>query len=116
MSRRTERPGVLIYFEIAPVLQELTDAQAGALLKSMIEYAQNGVEPQFNEAEIRVAWSFIKPRIDRDEERYNEICKKNSAKRKYSIYLKKCEGASLEPLPFEAFVVSVCQPQTKEEE
>ena len=73
------RPGVMLYFEFAHAMAQLDDADAGRLIKGLMEYAEYGVVPEFDAA-LAFAWAMIKPRIDADAEHYAEICEKNAAR------------------------------------
>ena len=73
------RPGVVIYFEFAHAMAQLDDADAGRLIKGLMEYAEHGVAPEFDSV-LAFAWAMIKPRIDADAEHYAEICEKNAAR------------------------------------
>lgn len=67
-----KRPGVMFYFEMRPCLKRLSIQEKGILLEMMLDYAETGEDPQ-PEGVLGVAWDFIKPRIDRDGERYEQI-------------------------------------------
>jgi len=69
------QPGVMLYFDIRPCLARLTMDQQGQLFNAILNYGEFGVEPDF-EYMLGIAWDFIKPRLDRDRERYEEICEK----------------------------------------
>lgn len=64
------RPGIMLYFDILEPIKVLPDADKGRLLVAMLEYGKCGVEPQF-ESMLALAWGFVKPKIDKDEEEYN---------------------------------------------
>ena len=51
-------------------IRVLSDEDKGRLFLAMLEYGQNGTVPQF-EGMLALAWGFIKPKIDKDEEEYN---------------------------------------------
>ena len=64
------RPGIMIYFDMLGPIRVLPDADKGRLLVAMLEYGQNGMLPEFD-GMLALAWEFVKPKIDRDEEEYN---------------------------------------------
>lgn len=70
------RPGVMFYFEIRPCIRRLSLADKGQLFEAILDYAENGVEPELDGA-LGVAWDFIRPRIDRDSEQYEQKTEKN---------------------------------------
>jgi len=67
------QPGIMLYFDIRPCLARLTMDQQGQLFNAILNYGEFGVEPDFDYM-LGVAWDFIKPRLDRDRERYEKIC------------------------------------------
>lgn len=77
-----ERPGVMVYFDLRPCLKRLSLEDKGFLLEAILDYAQYGAPPELD-GMAGVAWDFIRPRIDRDAERYEEIVEnKRKAARK----------------------------------
>ena len=66
------RPGIMLYFDILEPIRVLPDADKGRLLVAMLEYGQSGIVPEFDgELGLTLAWGFVKPKIDLDEEAYN---------------------------------------------
>ena len=64
------RPGIMIYFDMLGPIRVLSDEDKGRLFLAMLEYGQDGTVPQFD-GMLALAWGFIKPKIDKDEEEYN---------------------------------------------
>lgn len=64
------RPGIMIYFDMLGPIRVLSDADKGRLFLAMLEYGQDGTVPQFD-GMLALAWGFVKPKIDKDEEEYN---------------------------------------------
>jgi hypothetical protein len=60
----------MLYFDILEPIKVLPDADKGRLLVAMLEYGQSGTVPQFD-GMLALAWGFVKPKIDKDEEEYN---------------------------------------------
>lgn len=78
MAKKTsKRPGVILYYDILPPLRRLSKEEKGDLFEAILDFAQYGNIPDFSGG-LGVAWDFIMPRIVRDEERYREVCQKNS--------------------------------------
>ena len=66
------RPGIMLYFDILEPIKVLPDADKGRLLVAMLEYGKSGIVPQFDgELGLTLAWGFVRPKIDKDEEEYN---------------------------------------------
>lgn len=64
------RPGIMLYFDILEPIKVLSDADKGRLLVAMLEYGQSGIVPTFD-GMLALAWGFVRPKIDKDEEEYN---------------------------------------------
>ena len=72
----SERPGVMLYFDIEPALKMLDLSQNGALFSAIMEYAHYGVLPDLDDPLVGMAWTFVKSSIDRDGERYTKTIEK----------------------------------------
>lgn len=81
-----ERPGFMIYFDIAPALFKLTDDEAGKLFKAIMDYATSGTVHDLGGI-CEFAFDVIRPRIDRDRAAYEEKCRKNS----YTAYVREAK-------------------------
>ncbi|MBP3411926.1 MAG: hypothetical protein J6K89_01570 [Oscillospiraceae bacterium] len=64
------RPGIMLYFDILDPIRVLPDEDKGRLLVAMLEYGKDGTAPSFS-GMLALAWGFVKPKIDKDEEEYN---------------------------------------------
>lgn len=91
-----EKPGVMLYFDLRPCLQRLTNEQKGILFSAILDYAENGVMPELDDDAVGVAWDFVKPRIDRDAEVYaGKVEKaKAAADKRWNVptYARACAG------------------------
>ena len=72
-----QQPGVMLYFDVRPCLDRLTTDEQGQLFRAILDYGEYGTEPGFQYM-LGIAWDFIKPRLERDRERYRETCRKRS--------------------------------------
>lgn len=72
----TEQKGFLIYRDIEDTLNEMTDEEAGQLLKGMVRYFNHGEDPHFS-GSLKFAFIPIRQQIDRDSEKYADKCAKN---------------------------------------
>ncbi len=70
-----KQPGVMLYFDIRPCLARLTMDQQGQLFNAILDYGEEGIEPNFDYM-LGIAWDFIKPRLELDRKRYEEVCEK----------------------------------------
>ena len=88
-------PGVMLYFNVCPCLDLLTTDQQGQLFRAILTYGQYGTEPEFDRT-LALVWSFVRPHLDADRERYQAKVEKN----RYAVYVRECRRAEEEPLPF----------------
>ena len=87
------RPGVMFYFDIRPCIRRLSLEDKGQLFEAILDYAENGVEPELDGA-LGVAWDFIQPRIDLDSEQY-ELKVETS---QYAAFSRERKKLGLEPI------------------
>lgn len=65
-----EQAGVVVFFDIEPALEMLSAEQRGHLFTAIIRYGHYGTSPTFEDQLVKMAWSFVKPSIDRANEKY----------------------------------------------
>lgn len=94
------RPGIMLYFDIIGPVRVLPDAEKGRLLMAMLEYGQSGVLPEFD-GMLEVAWSFVRPMIDRDGERYEDM----KLQREYATFCKKRKRIWMPKISFDDWVL-----------
>lgn len=95
-----DRPGIMVYFDTIPSFKRLSHENAGRLIVAMLEYGERGLEPDFSDSDaLDIAWSFTRPKIDRDNENY----KKSTVRSKYGVYKRETLKAGDEPLDFETW-------------
>ena len=81
-EKRRERPGVMLYFDdIRPAINRLDPGQSGALLRSILDYAQYGAVPELDPM-TSLVFEMLMPKLDRDAERYEE----SREQRQYAVY------------------------------
>ena len=93
------RPGIMLYFDILEPIRVLPDAEKGRLLVAMLEYGQSGTVPEFD-GMLALAWGFVKPNLDRDEEAYENA----KVQRNYATFCKRRKGLKLPKIPFEEWL------------
>lgn len=94
-----ERPGVLLYFDILPALDKLPHKAVGELLLKALHYAQDGIDPVFDDSALGFAWAFLKPAIDRDGVVYRD----KRLRGDWLTYCRQCKRDGIEPLDFETW-------------
>ena len=63
----------ILYNDYQRVFNELSDAQAGKLIKGIFEYVDSNKSPDGLNGKAMMAFMFISPQIDRDIEKYQTI-------------------------------------------
>lgn len=94
------RPGIMLYFDMLEPIGVLLDADKGRLLVAMLEYGQSGIVPQFD-GMLALAWSFVRPMIDKDGERYEDM----KLQREYATFCKKRKRIWMPKISFDEWVV-----------
>ena len=61
----------MVYFDMMGPLSKMPDADKGRLFWAMLEYGKFGTVPEFDGLALELAWEFVKPKIDKDEQEYN---------------------------------------------
>lgn len=94
-----ERPGIMLYFDLAEPLKYLCYEDKGKLLDAMLDYGQYGVVPDFAGV-LQMAWGFIRPKLDADAKSYRKKVVRNT----YSSYCAKEKSADRTPMSFEEWL------------
>ena len=71
-----DQKGFIVYGDIKPTLDELTDSQVAQLFRGMVDYFVSGKKPKFT-GELKFAFIPIQQQMDRDSEKYEKRCEKN---------------------------------------
>lgn len=72
-----EQGSFVLYHDMESSIRELTDEEAGKLLKAIFRYHKTG-DPGESDRVVRMAFLPIKSVLDRDREKYRKICERNS--------------------------------------
>ncbi len=81
----SERPGIMMYFEVMDEVQYMTDLQLGQLFRAMMSYGRYGEIVDDIDPMVMGSFYCIKRRIDQDAETYAkkvETYRQNALKRK----------------------------------
>jgi len=70
--------GIIIREAHREAWESLPDEQAGKLLKVLLEYQFDAVLPTNLSPELRLAFNFMRPVVDKDRADYQETCRKNA--------------------------------------
>ena len=81
ISNASELHGVMLYFDNFEVVHHLTDEEAGKLFKNIADYAC-GIEPTDLGGALMSLFCMFKTQIDRNRNKYEELCNRNREKAK----------------------------------
>lgn len=109
-GQMSERPGIMIYFDVLPALEYMNMEQRGQWITAALEYSHYGVVPQL-EGPCAMAWAFTKPKLDHDKERYNFKCLQSQ----YAAYCRVEKKQGREPVEFEMWHAINSQPQLSDD-
>ena len=87
---------IKVFTDFAKSLEPLSDAECGRLFIAMLEYAEQGIEPEFRGNE-RFLWPTAKLQLDRSIDEYQKQCKKNAENGSKGGRPKKPSGFSENP-------------------
>lgn len=74
---KKEKVSFLFYYDYLEQFKELTAEEIIDMIKSIIEYEKEDVEPVYEDRTLRSVWNFIKRRVDLDKANYQKTCEKN---------------------------------------
>ena len=63
----------LLYYEYREILEDLSNEEVGKLLRAVLDYEIEGIEPNFSGL-LKMAFKVIKGNLDRDREKYDKRC------------------------------------------
>lgn len=100
-ERKKEKPGAMLYFDLIPVFDAMTDETAGLFIKGILHYARDDTEPDFSKDKtLLTVWPLVKSRLDHDSDRYKAVSLENSLKRRYGAYKAKRREKGQDALSF----------------
>ena len=91
----SDKPGVMIYFDILPAIRHMSNADKGILFEAMLEYGQTGMEMELPKR-LHVLWPLIQMRLDSDTLRYE----KTVITKKYAAYVRWSKKQNINPISF----------------
>lgn len=75
--KQTAKNSFVLYTDYKQHISLLTDQEAGKLFKSLFEFVETGETPDFS-GSLAMCFSFISAQIQRDKEKYIDICTKRA--------------------------------------
>ena len=79
MEKTKQRPGVMVYFHLTEPLRCLPREDFADLMWAVLDYAQYGVLPQFENPMLQMSWGYLQHAADVDKERYELRCQNAKA-------------------------------------
>ncbi len=90
-----ERPGIMIYFDLLPQLEEYSPEEVGILFMAMLEFGAYGTIPTFEDRGMRIIWREVQGKIERDNAKYQQKVLDGA----YGAYKREMEKIGREALP-----------------
>lgn len=91
-------PGVIVYYDMIPAIEDLNDEQLGRLLRAMLRYGHEGVLPNFiDDPLLNLMWKVVQPRIDANACSY-QVKAGNAL---YSTYCREAKKKGIEPVSYD---------------
>ena len=93
-------PGVMLYYDLLPCLEEFSDADLGVLFRAILQYGATS-EPPTLTGNLAIAWAFIRPRIERDAAQYTEKVRKA----RYAAYVREEKARGRTALSYDEWTI-----------
>ena len=71
------RKSLLIHHDLYPVIEMLTDEEAGLILKALFAYDVDGEITEFGDRMLQATYMRITECLDRNREKYDEAVERN---------------------------------------
>lgn len=71
------KDGFIFHFENIEDIEDMSLEEQGLMFRAMIEFAQTGKEPEFDDKAMRASWKPIRRRMVKDNEAYEDRCRRN---------------------------------------
>ena len=91
--------GFILYYDFREQTAELSNAEVGELLRAVLDYEIDRVLPEFENSMLTMAFKFLKIQLDKNRQRYEQICEQNRKNRGGKKKLPNNDGEELEPPP-----------------
>lgn len=70
-------PALMLYEDMSPMFYNLSNEQAGKLIKGLFEYFESGILLVSDDAMVKTFFEIIKKRIIVDQKKYSKRCEQN---------------------------------------
>ena len=95
-----EKPGVMLYFDLLPLMDRLSNEDKGNLLHAILHYGKYGEMINLTD-KVMLIWPLVQMRLDFDEKRYYDTV----IRRQYAAYVRWCRKRGEESLAFDQWLV-----------
>ena len=94
-----KKPGVMFYFDQCAIFKQMPMEDVYALVMAILDFAENGVVPEFKSPALTYAWSFIQLNVERDSARYDRVVeqRRKAAERRWAKKQGKQDDPALTP-------------------
>ena len=86
LMNEKKKPGVMFYFDQCAIFRQMPMEDVYALVMATLDFAENGVMPEFKNPALTYAWSFIQLSVERDSARYDRVVeqRRKAAERRWA--------------------------------
>lgn len=74
----TQKKSFVLFTDLREPLEDLSDEQVGKLFRAVLDYVEDGTEPEFS-GTLKLAFSFVKISLDRNLEKYRQTVERRRA-------------------------------------
>ncbi len=64
----------IFYYDWWDIFEPMSQQQRGDMLTGIYQYVRNGIEPEYGELGMKIAFNVIRNALNRDGEKYEKIC------------------------------------------
>lgn len=89
-----DKKAFLLYHDNFEIIEELSDEQAGKLLKAMFDFSVNGVDFSTDDGMLRIVWKQMKNTLSRDIEKYEKASEEKSRKARLGGIIKQLQDGN----------------------
>lgn len=107
-----ERPGIMVYFDLLPQLEEYSPEEVGELFLAMLRFGLDGSIPIFEDRGMRIIWREIQNKIERDNAKYQQRIIDGA----YGAYKRDLEKKGGSPMPKDLWTAQIWIPSQKSTE
>lgn len=112
MQTNKQRPGVMMYFHLLRPMKCLNKEQFADLVWALLDYAELGVLPVFDDPVLNISWGYLQHAADVDLERY-EARRRNAKSAAEKRWNSTDDADPCHRMPTMPYTDTKAQPDTK---